>query len=153
MRKGLVCVALLFWASAVTGLGQPSKQGKAETLARWHFVGTRELSNAKDLDALREILALKESQALRDVAIEGFAAQMAARFNKSGNTNANAQLAALMKPLLPYVIENESEFELVSRGAQDTDWFLALNLPEERKAQWSKNLSDLASAAQMRITK
>ncbi len=152
MRKGLVYLALLSLAASGTGLAQSGKEGKAETLARWHFVGTKQLSATKDLDSVRDILALKESEDLRNAAIGGFSKQVAGRFTKSTDTNVNAQVAALIKPLLPDIIENESRFELAARGAQDADWSLAVKLPAERFADWNSNLSNLAASARMQIT-
>jgi hypothetical protein len=151
MRIGLVCGALLLLAGCVTGQGQSENNGKADTLARWHFIGTKQLANAKDLPAWREILALKESADLRKVAVEGFAMQVAGHFTKTNATNINAQIAALIKPLLPDVIENESRFDLWAHGAQDADWSLSVKLPAERTAEWTRNLSNLAVAAHMTV--
>ncbi len=150
MRKGLIYLALLF--ASASAFAQSSKDRKAETLVRWHFVGTKRLAEVKDLDALREILALKESDDLRNVAIDGFAMQAAGHFTKTNNTNVNAQVAALIKPLLPDIIQNESRFELSARAAQDADWSLAVKLPADRLAEWNKNLSNLAASARMNIT-
>ncbi len=151
MRRGLFCLTLLAWAASVTGWGQTGKGEKAETLARWHFVGTKQLSNSKDLPVLRDILALKESQELRKVAIEGFSLSVADHFTHTNDTNINAQIAALIRPLLPDLIENESRFELSARGAQDADWSLALKLAHDRLGDWNTGLSNLASAAHMRL--
>lgn len=145
-------MALLVWASGCTGLGQSGKESKAETLARWHFAGTRALSNIKDLTVLRDILALKESDELRNAAADGVAGQMAGALIHGGETNANAQLTALIKPLLPDVVENESWFELSGRTADDAKWFLAVKLSAERAGQWNKNLADLAAKAGMQVS-
>jgi hypothetical protein len=151
MRIGLVCGALLLLAGCVTGQGKTENEGKAETLVRWHFIGTKELANAKDLPALRDILALKESADLQKVGIEGLAMQVASHFTKTNATNINAQIAALIKPLLPDLIENESRFDLWTHGAQDADWSLNFKLAPERVAEWSRNLSNLAVAAHMTV--
>jgi hypothetical protein len=150
MRKGLVYLALLF--ASAGAFAQSGKEAKAETLARWHFVGTKQLSDAKDLPSLRDILALKESEDLRNAAIDGFAMHVAGRFTKTNQTNINAQIAALIKPLLPDIIQNESRFELAASGAQHADWSFALKLPPEHTAEWHKNLSNLAESAHMKIT-
>jgi hypothetical protein len=150
MRKGLVYLALLF--ASVGAFAQSGKEAKAETLARWHFIGTKQLSTARDLPALREILALPESADLRNAAIEGFAMHVAGRFTRTNSTNVNAQIAALVKPLLPDLVENETRFDLSARGDQAADWSLALKLPGERTAEWHKNLSNLAASAHMKIT-
>src|SRR5690349_6831867 len=150
MRIGLVCAALL--VSAFTGWGQSAKETKAETIARWHFAGTKQLSGKKELSVLREIIALPATRDLRDLALATFSAHVAQRFTRSADTNENSRVAALIKPLLPDVLENESRFELIARGVEDADWLLALQLPSERMAEWNKNLTDLAQAARMQVS-
>ncbi|HTG45417.1 MAG TPA: hypothetical protein VK633_12885 [Verrucomicrobiae bacterium] len=146
MNKGVVCVALLVLAS-IPGWAQ--SESKPETLVRWQFAGTKGLAGIKQLKPLREILELNESKELRNVALNGFAGQMASRFAKA-NTNAQAAVSGLITPLLPDLIENETRFEMTTGGAQEADWILAIKLPADRIAEWSKNLSDLAVHAQMR---
>jgi hypothetical protein len=151
MRIGVVCVALLVGTSAVTGRGQSGGQ-KPETVARWHFAGSTALSANKDLPALQKVLALPASAELREVAANSFATAIAQRFTKSTDTNANNAVAALIRPLLPDLLQNESSFDLSARGAQDADWALAVKLPAARQADWNKNLTELAKAARMNVT-
>src|SRR5688572_22066383 len=105
------CLAGLLMAP-VTGWAQgKGKESKPETLVEWHFVGTKNFEKVKDLKTLREILALPETAALREVGDEGFARIVAARFTKTKPTNANPAIVALIKPLLPDLVESESYFQ------------------------------------------
>ena len=145
MTKGLVWAALLA-CGLVTSTVQAAKEGKPEALVRWRFVGTKQISSSKDLATLRKILALPESAALRDAAIQNFSAK-SSHFTKDHSTNANPAAAALMTPLLPDLFQSESRLELRTRAAKDADWVLAIKLSPERSEVWSKNLADLTKLA------
>ena len=113
MRNGLVYLALLF--ASANAFAQSGRETKAETLARWHFVGTKQLAAAKDLLSLREILALKESEDLRNAAMDGFALHVAGRFTRTNETNINAQVGT-SRPRI--AAETEAEARRRTRGAR-----------------------------------
>jgi hypothetical protein len=138
----LACAACTIWA-------QSGKTEKSETLLRWHFAGTRQVANVKDLKTFREVFELPETTALREAAAQHFAAQAAGRFTKGGNTNANPEIIRVIQPLLPDLWLNESSFHLSAKGAEDTDWILALKLDANRAEEWSRALSQLAKEAGM----
>ena len=152
MRIGVVGVAVIFAAQAVAGWAQSARENKAETVARWHFAGTKQLSEAKNIETLSQVLALPQSTALRNAGLNGFAQRVAQRFTRGNDTNLNNRVAGLIRPLLNDLVENENSFELTARGAQDADWALAVKLPGERVAEWSKNLNALAASSKMQVS-
>lgn len=147
MRKGVVIILL----AAVTAAtwAQSGKEAKSETLLRWHFVGTKHLASLKDLKTMNEVLALPETRALQEAAAQGLAGRAALRFNKSGNTNANAELVGLIQPLLPDLWQNESRFHMGTKGADAAEWMIAVKLPENRSLEWNKTLAELTRHAGM----
>ena len=136
----LACVVL-------TGLAQSGKE-KSETLLRWHFAGTKQIANLKDLQTFREVVAFPETEALREAAAKHLATRAAARFTKGGD-NANAEIMRLIQPLLPDLWREESSFQMTAKGADATDWILALKLDANRTAEWNRTLTQLAKAAGM----
>jgi hypothetical protein len=148
MRKCVVfAVSLLF--AATTAWAQGSKNAKSETLLRWQFAGTKHLATIKDLKTMREVLALPETRALTEAAASNFAARASVRFAKNGETNANPEVVKLIQPLLLDVWENESRFQMGTKGAEDADWMLAVKLDRNRAQEWSRALAELANRSGM----
>lgn len=147
MSKGLVLVALL--AVGFGRAGEGAQKAKPETLIRWNFAGTKQLGEKKELAVLQQILALPESVELRDLGIAAMASNSASHFSGRNSTNINPAAANLIKALLPDLVQSESRLELVTRGTQDADWILAINLGGDRSALWSKNVAELAKLAGM----
>ena len=137
MRKGLVCAVALIWTTA-TGWAQGSNSQKPqppETLVKWHFRGTEQLADVKNLRAFQNILALPETAGLGKAAAESFTRKALARFAQDVPTNRLPQLRELISPLIADLPRYESRFEMAAVGAKDADWILALQLPEERAAE------------------
>ena len=146
MRK-VVFVACVAWVTATWA--QSGNEAKPETLLRWSFAGTKRLSATKELKTFNELTALPEAIALRDAAAQNLARRAAGRFTSGGNTNNHAEIALLIQPLIPDLIQNESQFQLDTRGAQDADWRLAVKLTSKRSQEWGKSLAQLAKLSGM----
>ncbi|HEV8541608.1 MAG TPA: hypothetical protein VGR78_04380 [Verrucomicrobiae bacterium] len=152
MRNGLVWLSLVAMLRTQWGFGaQDGKQDKPETLVRWHFAGTKQIAVSKEFKALREIVALPESQAFRDSAVATLAMKAGSHFTEAGSTNANPAAVGLIKGLLPDLLQNESRVELSAKGTENASWILAIRLPQDRLESWSKNLVDLARLARMEV--
>jgi hypothetical protein len=131
-----------------TGLAQENS-AKARPLVEWHFTGTRNLEANKELKAFREVLNQPETAQLRDAGLDGFARHVAARFTHTNPSNADAAVIALIRPLLPDLLESESVFELSAKGADSADWALAIRLPSNRVELWNTNLWKLTRSARL----
>ena len=144
MRK-VVLVALVAWA-ATTSWAQASKEAKvakAETVLRWSFVGTKELGEKKDLKVFQTIRELPESAAWRDAAAANIAERAAKRYTRGANTNAVAQIAEAIKPLIVDLFAAESRFQMDAAGGEEADWMLALKLDDKGHGTWGKSLMEL----------
>src|SRR5688572_18719570 len=143
MRK-VVLVALVAWA-ATTSWAQPAKEAKdtkAETVLRWAFVGTKQLGEKKDLKVFQTIRELPESAAWRDAAAANIAERAAKRYTRGANTNAVAQIAEAIKPLIVDLFAAESRFQM-DAGGEEADWMLALKLDDKGHGTWGKSLMEL----------
>lgn len=163
MRK-LVFVACVAWV-ATANWAQSSKEAKPETLLRWSFAGTKAIAENSDLKVFNSIRALPESAAMRDAIATNLAHTVASRYGAAAASNGPAKLkipgggsepttmangiAALIQPLIADLVQNESRFQMDTRGADDADWFLAVKLPKDRVNLWSKNLAQFATLSRM----
>ena len=167
--RTLVLVALVAWVATANGAessrAQSSKDSKPETLLRWSFVGTTELAKNDKLTVFNKVRALPESAVMRDAIATNVARTIANRYSRSASSNPPAKLklptesgealrmenglAALTRPLIEDLVQNESRFHMDSVGAEDAHWMLAVRLPENRVANWSKHLAQLASLSRM----
>ncbi|MGZ8899930.1 MAG: hypothetical protein ACXW3Z_07530, partial [Limisphaerales bacterium] len=143
MRK-LVLVTLVAWV-ATSSEAQSSKDSKPETLLRWSFLGTTELAKNDKLTVFNTVRALPEAAAFRDVLASNLAQHATLRFASRGSSNVQLTTFALIKPLIPDLIQNESRFQMDTKAAQDADWMLAIKLPAERSTLWSRSLAELAA--------
>jgi hypothetical protein len=141
MRK-VVLVALVAWA-ATTNWAQATKEAKPETVLRWSFIGTQQLAEKRELKVFRTVRELPEAAAWRDAAAANLAERAARRYTKGANTNAVAQIAEVIKPLIADLIAVESRFQMDTAGGEGADWMLALKVDEKRHADWGKSMMDL----------
>ena len=138
-------VALVAWA-ATTSWAQASKEAKdtkAETVLRWSFLGTKQLGEKKDLKVFQAIGNMPEAAAWRDAAAANLAERAAKRYTKGANTNAVAQIAEAIKPLIVDLFVAESRFQMDGTGGEEADWMLALKLDDKGHAAWGKSLMEL----------
>lgn len=163
MRK-LVFVACVAWV-ATASWAQSSKEAKPETLLRWSFAGTKAIAENKDLKVFNAIRALPQSAAMRDAIATNLANAVASRYGAGATSNGPAKvkisganseampmqrgIAALIQPLVADLIQNESRFQMDTRGAEDADWFLAVKLPQDRVSVWSRHLAQFATFSRM----
>jgi hypothetical protein len=96
------------------------------------------------------VRALPESAAFLEVAVSNLAHRAALRFASRGHSNAQPNITALIRPLIPDLIQNASRFEMNTKGAQDADWMLAIKLPDARSKSWSKSLAELATLTELK---
>ena len=134
--------ALVAWMATTNG-AQSTKPAKPETVLRWSFIGTEKLAEKKELEVFRTVRELPESAAWRDAAAANLAERAAKRYTKGGNTNAVAQIAEVIKPLIVDLVVSESRFQMDSAGGEEADWMLALKVDDKRHAAWGKSLMEL----------
>ena len=140
--RTVVLAALVAWMATTNG-AQSTKPAKPETVLRWSFIGTEKLAEKKELEVFRTVRELPESAAWRDAAAANLAERAAKRYTKGGNTNAVAQIAEVIKPLIVDLVVSESRFQMDSAGGEEADWMLALKVDDKRHAAWGKSLMEL----------
>lgn len=149
MTNGTVRVALLVLTLA-TGWAQKASD-KAETLARWHFAGVKQLKELKSQKALQAVLDLPQTAALRQAGLGEIARQAAVRYSGGRPAEEQRHMAAGVQEMLGDLLDFESKF-LMTRTGTNVDWVLAAKLPAERAGEWQKKVAALAKGAGLNIT-
>ena len=115
-----------------------------DPLLRAHFAGTVALAHNTNAPKLREVLALPSGAAVRDLALQKFAAAPVEFWRKHLPPGATAQ-TNLFRPLLEDILSAESWMEI--RGSGDrAETVLAVQISDERAQIWNGNLRSLAQA-------
>lgn len=131
--------AVLALGFVLCGLAQERKE---KPILGWEYKGQKELLTIEQAKTLQEVLRLPETEALWNAGFERVGNLAALRYSK-GQTN--PVLAKTISSLVRDLGIYESRFELAAAGS--ADWILAVRLPDERHAEWSTNLSRMATAA------
>lgn len=113
---------------------------RPDTLARWHFAGCDVVNATTNGSTLKELLALPESETLREQTLDKLARAPFAHFKTRWAYNTN-DCAGLLRPLFADLLQAESYFEMRGVSNQPPEWTLAVRLPATQTELWRTNLA------------
>lgn len=147
MIDSMVKWTAVLWIAGAGMVSAAEGSPKPETVVRWQFAGAETLQSRKDVPKnFRELLAMPQTTALRDAALNRWA-RLAGTRTAHGGPNAEA-LTGFIRPLLLDAVQQESRLE-VSKTGESADWALAVRVPADRIALWSTNLWQWAQGARV----
>jgi len=114
-----------------------------ETLARIHFIGTRQLLARTNAVTLNKIAALKETAAFKALVLNKLASAPARAAGQAAEAAADS--AGVVRPLIEDILEEESFLEARIVEGSQPEWALATRLTPERATQWGANLKAFIS--------
>ena len=115
----------------------PVPVSSMRTVARMHWLGIKHLSGETNAAHLVEIWNLPESRRLERQTLDNFSLAPWRLWHRSIDTNA----AALLRPLLDDVVEDESCLEIRQATNQPGELAFAIRLSTPRAALWQTNLA------------
>jgi hypothetical protein len=115
--------------------GAPPSTPRA--IARIHWLGMKQLAGETNAAHLMAIWNLPESRRLGQQMLEKLSLAPWPLLHRSPDTNA----AALLRPLLDDLVENESCLEIRQTSNQPGELVLAIRLDDQRAALWQTNLA------------
>jgi len=139
--------AILFVAVALgrgpfCGRAEAAGRPDSELLIRSHFAGLTRLAGDPDVTQLKAVLALPETRALREQTLRKLAQSPQSFPGQALSLEQAERGAALLRPLLDDVLDQESVLELRGPVSQP-EWTLAVSVSGARKAAWQDNLTAL----------
>ncbi len=108
-------------------------------LASWHFVGGEAVNASTNGGTLKSLLALPESQALREQTLDKLALAPFAHLKSRWAYSTN-DCGELLRPLFADLLSAESYFEMRGLSNQPPEWTLAVRLPAAAAERWLTNL-------------
>lgn len=115
--------------------GAPPSTPRA--IARIHWLGMKQLAGETNAAHLMAIWNLPESRRLGQQMLEKLSLAPWPLLHRNPDTNA----AALLRPLLDDLVENESCLEIRQTSNQPGELVLAIRLDDQRAALWQTNLA------------
>ncbi len=109
----------------------------AQTVARIHWLGMKYLAVDTNAAHLMTIWNLPESRKLEQQTLDKLSLAPWRLLHRNLDTNA----AALLRPLLEDLVDNESCLEVRQTSNQPVELVLAVRLNDQRAALWQTNLS------------
>jgi len=116
---------------------------ESDVLVRSHFVGLARLVNDPKSTKLKEISSLSQTTALREQTLLKLARAPKTLFQDRVSPEQVEKGAALLRPLLDDVVDEESLLEVRGRDVKTPEWTLAVAVRADRKALWQTNLAAL----------
>jgi len=119
---------------------------ESDVLVRSHFAGLARLVNDPKSTKLKEVSALSQTTALRGQTLQKLARAPETLFKGRISPEQMEQGAALLRPLLDDLVDEESLLEVRGRDVKNPEWMLAMAVRAGRKALWQTNLAALVQA-------
>jgi len=116
---------------------------ESDVLVRSHFAGLARVVNDPKSTKLKEINSLPQSAALREQTLQKLARAPKTLFKDRVSAEQADQGAALLRPLLEDLLDEESLLEVRGRDVQSPEWTLAVAVKADRKVLWQTNLAAL----------
>ena len=154
--RGTLFLALLFIAALAAGCNKPAPPAApllpppVETVARIHWLGMKRLAVETNAAFFMGIWNLAESKQLETQTLDRLAMGLVASNqlpvidSQASSTNHPPPLiglAAILRPLLEDLVQEESYLEVRQATNQPGDMALAIRLGDERAGVWQTNLA------------
>ncbi len=114
-----------------------------DVLVRSHFAGLARVVNDPKSTKLKDINSLSQTAALREQTLQKLARAPKTLFKDRVSAEQAEKGAALLRPLLDDLLDEESLLEVRGRDVKTPEWALAVALKADRKALWQTNLAAL----------
>ena len=137
IRRILFAAVFLLAGSRAAESADVPPTSAAQTVARIHWLGMKHLSGDTNAARLMAIWNLPESRRLERQTLDKLSLAPWPWLHRNVDTNA----AALLRPLLDDLVENESCLEIRQTTNQPGELVLAIRLDDQRAALWRTNLA------------